>query len=142
MSESFGTNAPAIDATDLPAIGHLMPFAGLLGVTATDAHENGLTATLPWRDDLCTAGGILHGGTLMSFADAVGAAAAFVRLPPGTTTTTVSSSTSFLAPIRSGTATARAYIEHAGRRFITVRTEIRDDTGRLASVTVQTQAVL
>jgi hypothetical protein len=33
-------------------------------------------------------------------------------------------------------------VEHAGRRFITVRTEIRDHRDRLVSLTVQTHAVL
>lgn len=134
-------DAPTHDPT-VPDLGALMPFAGLLGITAVDVGEDGITATMPWRSDLCTAGGITHGGALMSFADSVGAAAAFIRLPDGATTTTVSSNTTFLAAGRQGTFTATAAVEHAGRRFITVRTEVHDESDRLLSITIQTQAVL
>jgi 1,4-dihydroxy-2-naphthoyl-CoA hydrolase len=125
-----------------PDLAAAMPFAGLLGIEATGSDEHGITATMQWRPDLCTTGGVVHGGALMAFADSVGAAAAFVRLPDGARTTTVSSSTTFVAPARDGELTARAVVEHAGRRFVTVRTEIRSHSGRLLSLTVQTQAVL
>ncbi len=142
MLGAMSTRNDVPDATDLPDLGALMPLTRVLGIRATALHHDGVSASMAWRDELCTADGILHGGTLMAFADTVGATAAFLRLPEGATTTTVSSNTSFLAAVRDGTITARAFVEHTGRRFITVRTEVRDATDRLVSVTIQTQAVL
>ena len=50
-----------------------MPLGTTLGIrTFGNAEE--IEATLAWAPELCTAGGILHGGVLMSLADAAGAA--------------------------------------------------------------------
>jgi 1,4-dihydroxy-2-naphthoyl-CoA hydrolase len=54
-------------------------------------------AELPWAPQLCTAGGILHGGVLMSLADSAGALVAFLGLAEGQTTATMSSSTQIQA---------------------------------------------
>ena len=49
-------------------------FPGLMGVRVIDATPQRVRAELTVRPDLCTAGGILHGGAYMAFADALGAA--------------------------------------------------------------------
>ena len=66
---------------ELGALMATMPFATVLGIdlVAVDATE--VTATLTWREDLCTSFGLLHGGALMAAADSVGAVCAFVNLP-------------------------------------------------------------
>ena len=38
---------------------------------------------LDWQADLCTANGLLHGGSVMALADACGGACAFANLPEG-----------------------------------------------------------
>jgi len=130
------------DATDVGALGRSMPLAETLGVRITAASEEGVEGTLDWRPELCTIGGVLHGGALMAFADSLGAIAAFLRLPEGASTATVTSHTTLVAAVPEGTVTGRAVVEHAGSRFITVRTELRRADGRLAATTTQTQAVL
>ena len=98
---------------------------------------------LDWRDDLCTAAGVLHGGALMSLADTAGAICAALNLPEGSTgTTTVESKTNLLAAVRDGTVTAVATPLKAGRTLIVVETEMRNGDGRLVAKTAQTQAVL
>jgi uncharacterized protein (TIGR00369 family) len=85
---------------------------------------------------------VLHGGALMSLADSVGAVCAHLNLPPGASTGTVESSTRFFRAVRAGTVHAQAVPLHAGRSFVTVRTDLRDDQGRLVGSTTQTQAVV
>jgi len=92
---------------------------------------------------LCTAGGVLHGGALMTLADTAGALCAFLNLPDGAAgTTTIESKTNLLAAVRDGTVTATATPLKAGRTIIVVETEMRDSRGRLVAKTTQTQAVL
>jgi uncharacterized protein (TIGR00369 family) len=112
-------------------------------VEVLDCRPDLVRSRLPWRESLCTLGGAMHGGALMSLADATAAVCAFLNLPDGAQgTTTVESKTNFLRAVRSGHATATATPLHAGRRFIVVETEIRDDTEALIAKVTQTQAVL
>jgi len=120
-----------------------MPFAVLMGVTFTEAEANRVVATLVVREDLCTVGHTIHGGAVMAFADAVGAAATVVNLPPEAKgTTTVESKTNFIGGARAGsTVTATATPVHIGRRTQVWQTRLEAD-GRLVAVVTQTQLVL
>ncbi|MBI4256203.1 MAG: PaaI family thioesterase, partial [Candidatus Rokubacteria bacterium] len=76
------------------------------------------------------------------FADTIGAAATVMNLPPGASTTTIESKTNFFAAGRSGTVRAEATPLHRGKRTMVWQTRVTDDTGRLLSLTIQTQMVL
>ncbi|WP_336082470.1 PaaI family thioesterase [Nocardia sp. SSK8] len=120
-----------------------MPFTERLGIEVLEHSPQIVRSRLAWDPTLCTLGGALHGGVLMSLADATGAVCAYLNLSEGKQgTTTVESKTNFLRAIRSGHATATARPLHAGRSFIVVETEIRDDEDKLAAKITQTQAVL
>ena len=54
-------------------------FPGLMGVRVTELARDRVVAELTVRPDLCTAGGILHGGAYMAFADSTGALATVHR---------------------------------------------------------------
>ena len=60
---------------DLKAVQAMLApmFPGLMGVRLTSLSPDKVEAEMPVRPDLCTAGGILHGGAFMAFADALGA---------------------------------------------------------------------
>jgi len=120
----------------------LMPFAVATGVELERAEPAEVAGRLAWAPERCTAGGVLHGGALMTLADSIGAVCAFLNLPAGASTSTVSSSTSLVRALRSGTAHAVARPAHVGRSFLLVNVEITDDDGRLLAQTSQTQAVL
>ena len=118
-------------------------FPGLMGIEIQEATADRVTATLKVRSDLCTTGGILHGGALMAFADTLGAVGTFMNLPAGARTTTVESSTKFLraAPvgsILSGECTAF----HRGRTTMVWQTLVKAEDGKLCGVVTQTQLVL
>jgi uncharacterized protein (TIGR00369 family) len=120
-----------------------MPFAQTLGMTFVSATADEVVATLDWTEERTTLDGGLHGGALMTFADSCGAVSAFLNLPAGAIgTSTIESKTNLFRAVRSGTVTATTTPLHAGRTTIAVQTEVRDDDGRLVSLTIQTQAVL
>lgn len=119
-----------------------MPFAEGLGMRVAEASAEAVVAHLGWRPELCTAGGLLHGGALMTLADSTGALCAFLGLPEGAGTATTSSHTTLFRAARSGTLTATARVLHRGRSSVVVQTDITDEQGRRVAQTTQTQAVL
>lgn len=131
--------------TSEAALGELvaaMPFAERLGMTLQEATPQGVTGSLAWSPDLCTAGGALHGGALISLADSVGAVCAYLNLPPGAGTSTIETKTNLFRAARSGTVRATARPLHVGRTVVVVQTDLTDDRGRHLAQTTQTQAVL
>jgi len=120
-----------------------MPLAVLMGVKFTEADKDRVVATMLVRDDLCTMGRIVHGGTLMAFADTVGAAATVLNLPDGAGTTTIESKTNFVGAAPAGTTLkASATPIHRGRTTQVWQTRLETDAGRLVAVVTQTQMVL
>ena len=113
-----------------------------LGLRVVETSLDRVRAELEIRDALRTVGGALHGGTLMAFADTVGAVATIVNLPAGASTTTLESKTNFFAAGRSGVVRAEATPLHKGRRTMVWQTRVSDESGRLLSLTIQTQMVL
>ncbi len=118
------------------------PLAELLGIRFVEASHDRVVAELEVRDALTTVGGSLHGGTLMALADTVGAAGTVLNLPSGAGTTTLESKTNFFAAGRSGTVRAESTPLHRGKRTMVWQTRVTDETGRLLSLTIQTQMVL
>ena len=130
---------------DLPALQKLLDplFPGLMGVRITEAAPDRVVAEMPVRADLCTAGGILHGGAYMAFADTLGAVGTLLNLAPGRRTTTTDSSTKFIAGARLDTiVTGECLALHRGRTTMVWQTSIRNDSGKLCAVVTQTQLVL
>ena len=118
-------------------------FPGLMGLQLTEVGPDRIVATMLVRPDLCTGGGILHGGAHMAFADTLGAVGTFVNLPEGKGTTTVESSTKFIGSAKVGsTITGESTPLHKGRTTMVWQTHIRSDTGKLCAVVTQTQLVL
>jgi 1,4-dihydroxy-2-naphthoyl-CoA hydrolase len=131
---------PTLDTEQLHG---LVPLSATLGIRLAEATSDAVRLELDWRAELCTAGGVLHGGVLMSLADTAGAVCAFLNLPADAEgTTTIESKTNLLAAVRGGTVTATATPLNVGSSLIVVETELRRDDERLVAKTIQTQAVL
>src|SRR5262245_15568692 len=130
-----------IDLTTL-STHHRGTLAELLGIRFIEASPERVVAEILFRDALTTVGGSLHGGTLMAFADTVGAAATMLNLSADANTTTIESKTNFFAAGRSGTIRAETTPLHRGKRTMVWQTRITDESGRLLSLTIQTQMVL
>lgn len=117
-----------------------MPFSDLMGVQILERAKDRVVGQLQVREDLCTAGGILHGGAFMAFADALGAIGGFLNLPAGARTTTLESKTNFLGSAKVGsTVTGEATPLHIGRRSSVWQTRITDENGKLLALVLQTQ---
>lgn len=114
----------------------------VLGIRFVEVTKDRIVAELTIRDDLKTVGGRLHGGTMMAFADTIGATATVVNLPPGATTTTLESKTNFFAGATEGVIHAECTPLHRGRRTMVWQTRVTDAAGRLLALTLQTQMVL
>ena len=117
-------------------------LSDLMGIRLVEAAPERVVAEMSWREDLTTVGGALHGGALMAFADTVGAAATVINLPAGASTTTLESKTNFFAPGRPGVIRAESTPLHRGKRTHVWQTRVTDGSGRLLSLTTQTQMVL
>ena len=86
----------------------MIPYAVMLGMELVSVSTEEVVGRLAWREDLCTVGGALHGGALMSLADNLGGLCAYLSLPAGAGTATISSSTNFMRGVRDGYATGTA----------------------------------
>jgi len=117
-------------------------LSDFLGVRVVEASKERVVAELRIRDEVRTVGGALHGGTLMALADTIGATATALNLPPGAGTTTLESKTNFFAAGREGVVRAESTPLHRGKRTHVWLTRITDESGRLLSLTIQTQMVL
>lgn len=121
-----------------------MPFANLMGVEIVERSKHRIVGRLLVRDDLCTAGSILHGGAYMAFADALGAIGGALNLPEGAArTTTLESKTNFLGAARAGsTVTGEATPLHVGRRSSVWQTRVTSEEGKLLALVTQTQMTI
>lgn len=118
-------------------------FPGLLGVQLVEITPERVVAELRVRPDLCTTGGVLHGGAHMAFADTLGAIGTVLNLAPGKRTTTTDSSTKFIGAARVDTVvTGECTALHRGRTTMVWQTTIRSAEGKLCAVVTQTQLVL
>ena len=121
----------------------LMPLTRTLGMELVANGKDEVRARLGWAQEVCTSGGVLHGGALMALADSTGALCAFNNLPEDATgTTTIESKTNFLRAVRAGAVEATSRPLHAGRTVIVVETDVTDTDGRRVARVTQTQAVL
>jgi len=113
-----------------------------LGMEFLEVTPERIVARLKVTDKLLTTTDTVHGGTLMAFADTVGAAGTVANLAEGQRTATLESKTNFLAGCRSGYVRAEATPIHKGKRTQVWETRITDEAGKLLSITTQTQMIL
>jgi uncharacterized protein (TIGR00369 family) len=121
-----------------------MPLAVALGVTIPEGSKDRVAGKLPVCAEICTAGGIVHGGAIMAFADCLGAVGAFLTLPEGASgTTTIESKTNFLGvgPVGS-VLVGEATPVKIGKRVSVWHTRIATEEGADVALVTQTQLVL
>ena len=123
---------------------HPMPFAEWLGIEYLSADLDAVTARIVVRPELCTLNSFVHGGAIMSFADTLGGAAAFLNLPADAKgTTTLESKTNFLAGAPVGAIlVGRCTPVHRGRRTQVWQTLVETEEGKRVALVLQTQMAL
>jgi uncharacterized protein (TIGR00369 family) len=110
-----------------------------LGMRFVEVGVDRVVAELEVGENLATVGGAVHGGTLMALADTVGAAGTAAA---GLRTATLESKTNFFAAATAGKLRAESSALHKGRRTHVWQTRVTDASGRLVSLTIQTQMIL
>jgi len=117
-----------------------------LGMQFIETTPERVIAELEIREQVSTLGGSIHGGTLMALADTVGAVGtlSFLEKNPaaGKGTATLESKTNFFAAARAGKVRAESTPLHKGRRTHVWQTRVTDESGKLLSLTIQTQMIL
>ncbi|MEX2112546.1 MAG: PaaI family thioesterase [Pirellulales bacterium] len=114
-----------------------------LGIEFLEITPQRVRAKLTVRRDLCTVGDILHGGSIMAFADTLGATGTVANLPAGAGTTTIESKTNFMraAPLGASVLGESTPL-HLGRTTMVWQTRVTSDDGKLIALVTQTQMVL
>jgi uncharacterized protein (TIGR00369 family) len=110
-----------------------------LGIRIIEATPERVVGEIEVRDELKTTTSAVHGGTLMALADTVGAIGTAAL---GFKTATLESKTNFFAAATSGKIRAEATPLHKGKRSHVWQTRVTDESGRLLSLTIQTQIIL
>jgi uncharacterized protein (TIGR00369 family) len=133
-----------MDAAALAAVVQMVPFSAHLGFELMRCDAISVIVEVVLAPEHCTAGSTAHGGFLMTLADFTGAAGAMQVLPEGArSTTTIESKTNLIGAAPVGCRLrATATPLHIGRRTSVWTTRIETDTGKLISVTTQTQMVI
>ena len=110
-----------------------------LGIRIVETTPDRVVGELVVRDELKTVGPAVHGGTLMAFADTIGAIGTAAL---GFKTATLESKTNFFAAATAGKLRAEATPLHKGKRSHVWQTRVTDESGRLLSLTIPTQMIL
>ena len=135
MSEEATTT----DGRDL--IGQFLehsPFAVSLGIRVDSLETDVATLLLPFRDDVTTAGEVVHGGAISTLVDTAATAASwcheFKTIPQrwGTASLTVD----FLRPAKVRDLRATARVVRRGRRMCFCQVEATDEDGLVATGSV------
>ena len=123
-----------------PELTSALPVA--LGMRITAISRKKVIAEMPVKAIHLTRGGYVHGGAVMAFGDAVGAAGTINSLAPGYRTVTMESKTNFFAAAMPPMLTAVSIALHLGRSTHVWQTTIRNADGSRAAIVTQTQIVL
>jgi uncharacterized protein (TIGR00369 family) len=108
------------------------PFINQLGLKLVSMEPDRAEISLPYRDELATAGDVVHGGAVSSLIDTAAALAAWSGhdLDAGTKWGTVGISVNFLAAGQGKDLTAVATISRRGRSLCYCRVEVSDSEGK------------
>ena len=117
-------------------------FAGGLGMEFTHLAPDRVEATLKVRQEHKQPWGIVHGGAVMTLADTVAGAGAYMNIDRGQETVTVELKINLIGAVRDGTIRAEALPLHRGRTTSIWETRITDESGKLIAVALSTHLVL
>lgn len=122
----------------------LLPtYPRAMGMVLEEASPDLVVGVLDVAEAHGNRNGVMHGGAIMAFADALGGVAAAVNLTGDDRTTTLESKTNFLRPIPIGARiTGRCVPLHRGRKTTIWQTTVLRPDGKPAAITIQTQMTL
>ncbi|MDF3074710.1 MAG: PaaI family thioesterase [Alphaproteobacteria bacterium] len=129
---------PIVRPADVQPVGQFdfVGFNKKLGHRLTGWRPGFVELTMEIQPDLMNASGVVHGGVLMTLLDAASGLAASFEGPdrPRKFCRTLSFTTQFINPGRSGTLTVRGQKRGSGRSTFVCEAEIADEQGELVAV--------
>ncbi len=109
------------------------PFNRLLGIEFGEYHDDGgVTLQLSLDDRHQNGAGVVHGGVMLTLADA--AVSYGIARSIGSRCTTVEIKINYLRPVSGGVLTARSHLVRAGRRLVVARGEVHCESKQVAEV--------
>ena len=115
------------------------PFNRLVGIEFGAYHDDGVTLTLPVASTHLNGAGVVHGGVMLTLADA--ALGFGIARSVGGRCTTVEIKINYLRPVTEGVLSARSRIIRKGRSLVVARAEVHCGSKHVAEV-LSTFAVL
>jgi uncharacterized protein (TIGR00369 family) len=130
VSEREQPDAPTGEALARAWFEH-SPLIGLLGLRLKKTAPDEATVMMPYREELATAGDIVHGGAIMTLIDTTAAVAAWSGHDPskGVRWGTVGVSVSFLSSAHGAELSATARVSRRGRSVCFCRVDVSDTQG-------------
>ena len=141
MADDF---SESLAAGDLQAFSDKVNSPRHIGIELIAADKDRIEGRLPITKDLTNHLPNVHGGAIMSLADAMGAIGAHLNMPEGAAgTTTIESKTNFIKPAMEGdTLHAVCKPLSTGRRLSVWQSDITRNDGKRVAVVTQTQIYL
>ncbi len=115
------------------------PFNRLVGIEFGEYHADGVTLVLPVSEHHQNGAGVVHGGVMLTLADA--ALGFGIARSVGRRCTTAELKINYLRPVTQGVLKARSLVIRAGRKLVVARAEVRCEGKHVAEV-LSTFAVL
>ncbi len=115
------------------------PFNKLLGIDFGDYHDDGVSLRLQLGEHHMNGAGVVHGGVLLTLADA--ALGYSIARAVGGRCTTAEVKINYLRPVITGEVIARARVLRKGRKLVVARAQVHCD-GRHVAEVLTTFAVL
>ena len=123
-------------------MGAFMIFQKMLGICFKEAHDDGVTLTLPIKPEFINGAGVLHGGVCATLADACAGGGIHNVIGRTSRMTTVELKINYLRPVVEGTLTARAKVVKAGNTICVANVDIFDDQDKQIGVARVTYMLL
>ena len=116
----------------------LSRFSLLVGFEVERLYEGGAVLGMTVRDEHRQIHSVVHGGVIAALADTAGAIAAYTVSPDGTELVTVELKINYLLPIAEGKVEAEGKVLRAGRNFVVVECDVRNEKSDLAAKALMT----
>jgi uncharacterized protein (TIGR00369 family) len=116
----------------------LSRFSVLVGFELEQLYEGGAVLGMTVRDDHRQIHSVVHGGVIAALADTAAAIAAYTVAPEDVELVTIELKINYLLPIAGGKVEAEGKVLRAGKNFVVVECDVRNENGNLAAKALMT----
>ncbi len=116
----------------------LSKFSVLVGFKVEHLYQGGAILRMKVQDHHRQIHSVVHGGVIAALADTAAAIAAYTASPPGVELVTIELKINYLLPIVEGSVEAEGKVLRAGRNFVVVECDVRNDQAELAAKALMT----